>query len=273
MAGRALGHLSRMIPAAFFLRDGDSFVATGLTRGPWSNDHQHGGPPGALLGRALEGAGEEAAEFFLARVSLEFLRPVPLTTLTVSASVTHAGKTVQRLEASLRTGTVELMRATALRVRRQPLELPVLPAQLVEAAPPESLPPFELSFFQHQVGYHRGVELRFAQGSWGAREVTVWMRATAPLVEGEEASSLQRTLLCVDAESGVCPPLPVRAFSFPNPDLVLLRERELAGGWLGMKVRSSAAASGVGLAESQLFDAGGIFGRAAQPLVVRPAGG
>jgi len=30
---------------AFFLRDGNSFVPTELTRGPWDPKAQHGGPP------------------------------------------------------------------------------------------------------------------------------------------------------------------------------------------------------------------------------------
>jgi len=31
--------------APFFVPDGDGFVATVSTRGPWSPTHQHGGPP------------------------------------------------------------------------------------------------------------------------------------------------------------------------------------------------------------------------------------
>jgi hypothetical protein len=38
----------------FFVPDGEAFVATESTRGPWSRQHQHGGPPAALLGRAME---------------------------------------------------------------------------------------------------------------------------------------------------------------------------------------------------------------------------
>src|SRR5207237_67687 len=34
---------------AFYIPDGDDFVATVHTRGPWSPKHQHGGPPSALL--------------------------------------------------------------------------------------------------------------------------------------------------------------------------------------------------------------------------------
>jgi hypothetical protein len=42
------------MPEAFFHRDGDRYVPTELTRGPWSAEAQHGGPPAALLGTVLE---------------------------------------------------------------------------------------------------------------------------------------------------------------------------------------------------------------------------
>src|SRR5690349_18583593 len=41
---------------AFFLPDGDGWLATSHTRGPWSPAHQHGGPPAALIAHALEAA-------------------------------------------------------------------------------------------------------------------------------------------------------------------------------------------------------------------------
>ncbi len=39
------------MPDAFYERDGERFLATELTRGPWDPDAQHAGPPAALLGR------------------------------------------------------------------------------------------------------------------------------------------------------------------------------------------------------------------------------
>ncbi len=35
--------MSTSLPPSFYQRDGDRFLSTPLTRGPWSNDHQHGG--------------------------------------------------------------------------------------------------------------------------------------------------------------------------------------------------------------------------------------
>ena len=66
---------------AFYTLDGERFISSELTRGPWSNQHQHGGPPCALLGRALSRHGDEADAFFLARMTVELLRPVPIAPL------------------------------------------------------------------------------------------------------------------------------------------------------------------------------------------------
>jgi len=83
--------------APFFVPDGDGFVATVSTRGPWSPTHQHGGPPAALCVRALERLTPPGA--MLTRLTFDFLRPVPIGRLVVSAEVVRAGAKVQRLRA------------------------------------------------------------------------------------------------------------------------------------------------------------------------------
>ena len=72
------------MPEAFYERDGDGFVATELTRGPWDPQAQHAGPPSALLGRGIERVpGDEG--FQVARVTFEILRPVPIGPVEVEA--------------------------------------------------------------------------------------------------------------------------------------------------------------------------------------------
>src|SRR5947199_377466 len=63
---------------ALFVPEGERFLPTELCRGPWSPDAQHGGPPAALLARAVErlGGGDGMQ---VARLTVELLRPVPAT--------------------------------------------------------------------------------------------------------------------------------------------------------------------------------------------------
>ena len=65
------------MPEAFYERDGDGFVATELTRGPWDPGAQHAGPPSALIGREIERL-EDAEEFQVGRLTFEILRSVPI---------------------------------------------------------------------------------------------------------------------------------------------------------------------------------------------------
>src|SRR3954453_18033558 len=96
---------------ALFHIDGDTFVPTGLARGPWSPDAQHGGPPAALLMRAIE-AIDSPQPMQVARATFELLRPVPLAPLTITTSTVKAGRRVQVLGASLFAGDAEVVRAT-----------------------------------------------------------------------------------------------------------------------------------------------------------------
>jgi hypothetical protein len=46
------------------------FLASDLTRGPWHPDHQHAGPPSALICRAIERAATEDGLTHLARLTV-----------------------------------------------------------------------------------------------------------------------------------------------------------------------------------------------------------
>ena len=108
---------------ALYETDGDRFRPTELTRGPWSADAQHGGPPAALLAFCVERhAG--TADTQVARMTVELLRPVPLVPLAVTVRTLRPGKKVQLVEATLRAGDGEVARATALRIRIADLPLP-----------------------------------------------------------------------------------------------------------------------------------------------------
>lgn len=254
---------------AYFDLDGDLFVPTGLTRGPWSDDHQHGGPPAALIGRALERFEDPERALFVARFQMELLRPIPIRPIAVAVRRVHGGKTVDRVEGTLACDGTVVARALALRIRRRPVETGTGVTTPPHALPaPEELEPFVFPFFRHPVGYHRSVEIRFARGTWGERDVAVWMRALPTTVAGDPSSPLERVLAVVDSQSGVCPPLDPVTHTFLNPDLTVYLERPLVGGWVGMAARSCAQSIGVGLSESGLFDAAGTFGRSAQSLVV-----
>ena len=252
---------------AFFVRDGDRFVATESTRGPWSRDHQHGGPPAALLARAMEQLAGDGA--LLARITFDFLRPVPIAPLAVSAEVTRAGAKVRRLKAALAAadGTL-LVQASAVALRTAP----VLPAAVGGDAsafpPPATAAPFSFPFFADPTGYHTSVEVRLGRGTWGKGPVVAWMRTVVPLVEGEAPSAVQRLLVMADSASGLAVVLDHRRYTFVNADLTVALHRPPEGEWLCLDAATVAEAHGVGLTRARLGDERGALGVSLQTCLV-----
>jgi acyl-Coa thioesterase superfamily protein/acyl-CoA thioesterase superfamily protein len=258
------------VPDAFYERDGDLFLATELTRGPWDPGAQHAGPPAALLGRALERL-DDAAEFHLGRLSFDILRSVPIAPVRVSARVLRPGRRVQLVEAELNDeGGETLMRATAWRIRTAAVAIPDEAAEL-DPPPPGPEQGREVDFFPtgHELGYHSAMEVRFVEGGFlEPGPATVWLRMLHPLVAGAETSPLQRTLVVADVGNGVSAALDYRRYLFINVDLTVQLERLPAGEWVGVEARTLPQPQGVGTAESVLSDERGRIGRALQTLLV-----
>jgi hypothetical protein len=253
---------------SFYETDGDRFLASPLTRGPWDERFQHGGPPAALLAGAMEAYGSADA-FFVARVTVELHRPVPIDALQLSLREGRMGRTVQRLHAALHVDGKCVMEAQALRIKRA--EIPVQPdGAVVDWPDPEDATPHEFTFFQHDIGYHKAIEVRLAYGAWGRTPVGFWARPRLPLVAGRATTPLERVLILADAQSGMGPPLDPAAYTFANPDLTVYLERTPVEPWLGFDIRSTAGPHGIGLSESAIRDVDGSVGRSAQSLVVRP---
>ena len=253
--------------AVFATLDG-RFVASELARGPWDPAAQHGGAPAALLMRAFERL-EASPALTLARVTYEFLRPVPLGELAVNVSVARPGRRVQLLEGSIATpGGEAVVRARALRVAAADsggmiTEAPPVPpgpqhGRSRSLAPPHGLPMFAPD----------AIEVRFVAGSFGGGPATAWFRLRQPLVAGEVPSPLQRLAAAGDFGNGISATLSWDEYMFVNPDLTLYIERQPLGEWICLQSRTILAEAGIGTAESVLFDERGRVGRATQALLV-----
>jgi len=240
---------------AFYVPDGDDFIATVHTRGPWSPKHQHGGPPSALLARAIEA---QAPGFVVARITVDFLLPVPIDRLAVRVDILRAGAKVQRLVARLLHGERTVAHAVAALVR---------PAAVAIASPSNGRP-FQFPFFNDPVSYHAAMETRLVRGAWGSGRAAAWMRQRMPLVAGTETSPLERVLVAADSGSGVSAAIEHARVTAINADLSVSVHRPLQGEWVGMESLSLYEDNGLGLADTRLHDARGPIGRALQSLVV-----
>jgi Acyl-CoA thioesterase C-terminal domain/Acyl-CoA thioesterase N-terminal domain len=270
-------------PTAFFVPDGDAFTPTELTRGPWDPEAQHAGPPAALVGRAIEALAADGPRV-VGRVTFEIVRAVPITPLRVEARVVRPGRSVELAEARLATadGDLEVMRATAWRLRESEVELPAADGRssgstlrpgFAPRGPDEGR---DRPFFAtgHDVGYHTAMDYRFVSGEFlEPGPATVWMRMRQPLVAGEEPTPLQRVLVAADSGNGVSASLDWRRFLFINVDLSVHLNRPPEGEWICLDAITLPERNGIGLADTGLYDRQGPIGRAAQTLLVRPRAG
>ena len=246
---RGPGMMAQVQP--FYRPDGlAGFASTPSTAGPWGPDTQHGGPPAALLTRAVESLPRPDGDRVVGRLTMELLGPVPVGPLRVEASVVRPGR------------TVEMCEATAYDVRRdrpcaratawlfpvhedgpaQDDEPPSHgPHDGVHKDPPASWSP----------GYLDAVEWQWIVGAvTDPGPGTVWTRPRVDLVEGQPTSPVQRLLTCVDSASGVSAALDPAAWTFLNTELTVHVLREPVGEWVCMEAETTLSSGSVGVGVS-----------------------
>ena len=253
---------------SFFVPLGDDrWQATAHTTGPWDARAQHGGPPSALLGRAIAHC-QPRDDMVTARFTCEILGAVPVGEITVQARLTRPGRSVELLEATASAGGREVARASAWRVRRAP-DVPVKPPSAAPARLPEE--PSVQGMPGWVDGYLSAIEWRAARGGFGTPgAATIWARMRYPLVPDEEPGPLERVLVVADSGNGISSELDITRWHFINPELTVHLHREAAGEWICLDARTVISAGGAGLATSVLSDLDGPVGTGAQSLLIAP---
>ena len=267
------------MPGSFYEPDGEGFVATEATRGPWDPGAQHAGPPAALIGREMERlgggrmGGGEGPPAQVTRVTYEILRSVPIGQVRVEAEVVRPGRRVEMVAATLSDGSgQELVRARGWRIRTEKVNFE-RPAGFPDPPPgPEDAEPGRFPDVGFDVGYHAAMDYRFVRGSFLERgPATVWMRMGLPLLEDEAPTPLQRVLVAADSGNGVSVALDWTKYLFINVDLTVHLHRMPEGEWICLDAVTLPEHNGVGIADTQLFDERGSIGRGVQSLLVAPA--
>jgi hypothetical protein len=245
------------------------FASTAATAGPWSPDAQHGGPPSALLTRAMERCESDAGQR-IGRVAIDILRPVPIAPLDVRARVVRPGRRITLLEAVAEADGIEVVHGRAWRIATSP---PGSEPPLVgDGATPPPLPPPQPPIAWTGVfadGYLAAVESRFVIGGFERQgPATAWMRSTVPLVAGEETSPACRVMVVADSGSGVSSALDATRWLFINVDLTVVMHRPPDGEWVLIDAATVVDPGGIGLATTTLSDQHGSIGKALQTLLV-----
>lgn len=257
--------------------EGTRFRSHEAAQGPWSPDMQHGGASSALALREIERLAPEDGGH-IARLSLDFLGPVPLTDLTVRTSVVKPGKRAQLLGAEVVANDRTVLTARAWWRRQVPDLAPEIPdpASAHPLPDPDSLTTHsgddELSRHLNH-GWIAAMEFRYVAGGLGTPgPCQVWVRPRLPLVAGERTSPTQTAVLIADGSSGFSSALDFRTHLFSNLDLNLSFLREPDDEWISLDANTSLDSSGGGTTMTRLGDRGGVFGYCMQALYVEPHG-
>lgn len=258
--------------AAYSPLDARSYRSSALTRGPWHPEHQHAGPPIALVCRAVEQAALAHGLSHVARLTANLLRPVPIGDLVIEVLTDYVGRNAGHFSAHLMAGDKDIGRFTALVQRQTPIDLPQdlagHPLPTMTPLPDDSAPAV-FPFAGKQPGYADLVETRAARGKLFAGPCAIWFRLRHPLLEGETPSPFQRVAVAADSGNGISAVLDYEQYLFVNSDLNIHLLRRPVGEWICLDARTHLGPAGSGLAESALYDRQGLIGRSTQSLAVR----
>ena len=257
---------------ALFERDGDRYIPTPLTRGPWDPRAMHGGAPSALFAHVCEQHDPGPADF-LARITVELLRPVPLEPLTMRVRTIRPGRKVQWLEAALLDADErEMTRATVLRLRTTEVDthgsvgLEAEPAKSRDTgrAPERLMAPGDFGFWTAN-------DVEIVDGNWTEPGPgSAWFRLRCAVVAGEPVSAASRATAAADFGSGVGNPLRFTHATGINADVTIALHRHPVGEWVCLESGAWANPHGIGMAETRLHDEDGPIGRAVQTMLVEP---
>lgn len=259
------------LPEAFYLPVGeDEFESTAATMSPWDETMQHGGPPAALLARAVEQVRPDP-DMSIARHTVDMLGPIPQGRIRTEAKVVRPGKRVELVEAQLFANDRLAVSATAWRIRQvagsteaHAHTVPVPP--LPEAQPQRFFPGLSPVW-----GYGRAIEWRFVTGSFlDYGPASVWTRVRIPVVAGEESSSVQRLAVVADSANGISGELPHGEWLFIPPTLTLTLGRAPVGPWIYLTAQTLITGSGTGVTVGEVLDSDGLVGSVAQALLIAP---
>jgi hypothetical protein len=251
---------------------GERVIASNLTASTWSPSHQHGGPPSALLVRALERC-RPRADMQLSRVAIDLLGAIPVgAPLWVTSQVERPGNRIELVGAQIAAqapdGSIRpVAKATGWRMQHSDTQAAVRSS----AAPlrPPTDADRKLTFEFPGTNYLHSLDWRWLTTFLCDGPGEAWISPVVDLVEGETMTPLQRLFAVADDVNGVGAKLNVTEWTFVNTDVVVHLHRLPEGEWTGLRAETSYGPDGVGVSSGTLYDRQGPVGIAAQSILLR----
>ena len=247
-----------MSETPFFTVDGDRYVPTPASRGPWDPNSLHGRVIVGLLGAEIERRHGDP-EFVPARLTVDMYRLPDLSPVEVVTRVVREGRRIKVIDAEFISGGKSAGRATCQLLRRtERPEGDVWTPPGWEVPKPDDIPPPEPS--KHPMG-----------GMWAMRPISggfgtvgqkrTWMAEVRELVEGRALTPFVRVAVAADFASPFANAGDA-GLKYINSDVTVYLHREPVGEWIGFEVVNHGATDGVAIGECFLYDEGGPIGSA-----------
>jgi hypothetical protein len=243
----------------FFVRDGDRFIPTSMSRGPWNQTSLHGRVVIGLLGREIERRHGDS-EFMPARLTVDMYRLPDLSPAEVVTRVVREGRRIKVIDAEFISGGVSMARATCQLLRRTHN-----PEGNIWSPPPWDAPsPADIVPPDDSRGSLGGMwkirPISGGMGTLGSRRL--WMSEVRDLVEGDPLTPFARVAVGCDFASPFAN-AGDKGLAYINSDVTLYLHRLPVTQWVGYEVVNHQATDGVAIGECYLHDERGPIGSAA----------
>lgn len=259
---------------AVFSADGERWVPSPIAAGPWDRAALHGGAPTALVGRLMLEHEPGDTAWFLSRLTVELIRPVPMEPLLVRLDLRRPGRRVQVLDAVITAldGT-EVLWARGVRLAQIPNGIDE--SAVPQPDPPHTPPPTDQPLWAFETPipwpmFGSAFEFRLVSGTpfQELGPASVWARLQVPLMADQPIHPLDRVLTLADFPNGFGNSVPFDRFAYINPDLTVSLHRLPETEWVLLDAHMHPRSMGHGTATGTLADERGALGTAVQSLLI-----
>lgn len=239
-------------------------------QGAWSEREQHMAPVSGLIMHEVT-RHDPRPEMQVARVSFDILGMIHAVPTHVEVRTVRPGRTIELIEAVLRTADRDTVRARVWRLATHDTSAVAAVEDAPMPGPATAVATDRMARWPG--GYIASIEahdvLDGAAGPPRPGRSRTWLRTDIGLVEGVDSDPVARYLGLVDTANGVGPRQDPREWIYPNVDLSVHFHRVPTGGWVGLDTSVSWGATGLGITSTVLHDETGPVGRAEQVLTIR----
>jgi acyl-CoA thioesterase len=247
------------------------FSPTPVAGSPWHPSLLHGGAVSALFGQVIA---EQAAlwpGFMVNRISMNLLRPVPMSALRVSTDWLREGNRLRLLQVDIESDGRLVARAEALLQKCGSVTLPDYAPRPAPPPPgPDGLPVFDIQAFLDSKGlpippgFHSRVQVHEVT-PWDERgAATCWIRVPVEIVAGVPLTPLTRVCMAADLGNGTGQLNLGEGLGCINADISLSLFRYPQSEWICFSSDAQLSEQGCGVVHTRLYDSEGAIGHVMQ---------